>query len=202
MGKKKNSNGDKVKETNNSKNQIDDEDEKKEIKVEKWDINSVKNGFDDSLRKYMEELGWKENHFYLDIRLGFSLISVIVAGFALAYDQLYPYPQSSLILTVCPLTYLLLMAMMTYYLLYIDKGTVFYGKEKDTTIRLQSKVKKFVPIYNLTLTFKKGSTGDFSEKKELKIENFIDVDGVVVQEVFRSHIEQFLTSAQTQMKKS
>jgi len=46
-----------------------------------------------------------ENNKYVDIRLLLSFLGVAVAGYALLYDYLYPFPTSRWILASCATSY-------------------------------------------------------------------------------------------------
>lgn len=52
-----------------------------------------------------EEFGYVEDFRLVDVRLFISTVGVAFALFALAYDYIFPFPASKLILAVCAIRY-------------------------------------------------------------------------------------------------
>lgn len=65
------------------------------VKINKWDGAAIKNALDDAVRDVLtKKFNYTENFALMDGRLLLCAVSVAVAGFALLWDYLYPFPQS------------------------------------------------------------------------------------------------------------
>ena len=81
-----------------------------------------------------------------------------VAGFALLWDYLYPFPQSRLVLLGCVVTYFALMGVLTLYTTYKEKGIFVVAIQEDaagvdaaSSWEASSLVKKVSPLTLLHL---------------------------------------------------
>ncbi|CAH8654163.1 unnamed protein product [Schistosoma guineensis] len=66
----------------------------KEVTVNKWDVGALKIALDDAAKEH----GLLETHKLFDGRLILCTISVLIAGFGVLFDYLYPHPHSRAVL--------------------------------------------------------------------------------------------------------
>ncbi|KAF5394044.1 signal peptidase complex subunit 2, partial [Paragonimus heterotremus] len=125
-----------------------------DVVVNRWNATAVKNALDDATKKY----NLVESHYLFDGRLFLCTISVLIAGFALAWDFFYPHPQSRTVLIVCVISYFILSGIISIYVLYVEKNIFYVAKRPDPTgvdppdvWQLSSHMNKYDPTYNLSL---------------------------------------------------
>uniref|UniRef100_A0A3Q0KDE8 Signal peptidase complex subunit 2 n=1 Tax=Schistosoma mansoni TaxID=6183 RepID=A0A3Q0KDE8_SCHMA len=169
----------------------------KEVTVNKWDTGALKIALDDAAKElFMKKHGLIETHKLFDGRLILCTISVLIAGFGVLFDYLYPHPHSRTVLIVCVTLYFFLSAIITLYVMYIEKNVFFTGLKEDKTgldpadsWTVCSYMNKYDPIYHLSLTVCDGIT---KKVRTLSVEKsaaeFFNIKG----ELQRSQYDGFL----------
>jgi len=168
-----------------------------EVKVDKWDGTALKNALDDVIRKiFVENLKYTEKNLYVDIRLLLSTLGCAVALYALLYDYLHPFPASKMVLTVCVLTYFVLMSILTMFMTFVEKNIILVCKQReasgldpDSEWTVQTTLKRFDNMYTVELirldgTTQKKSYGSFAKC----VSSWVNVDGVVLVDKLRDDL--------------
>jgi hypothetical protein len=92
------------------------------VQIDKWDGCALKNTLDDHVMKiFIEQLGYTLSHTLFDTRLAICFAAVGSALFALVWDFLHPFPVSKQVLTICVISYFVLMAVLTVYGSFVGK---------------------------------------------------------------------------------
>ncbi|XP_021349542.1 probable signal peptidase complex subunit 2 isoform X2 [Mizuhopecten yessoensis] len=140
--------------------------DEKPVKIDKWDSAALKNALDDGAKKViLEGFKLKESHTLFDLRLLICSVAVGFSFFALLWDYIKPFPESRPVLILCVLSYFVLMAVLTVYTTYIEKGIFLValdkdeaGMEPDDVWELSSSLKKYDDKYFLQISVKPGTT--------------------------------------------
>lgn len=105
--------------------------ENEETKIDKWDWNALKNALDDAGRKFLtSQKDCIETHSLIDGRLLISTVAVLFSLYAIAYDYLYPFPESKLVIIVCVISYFISVGILTLYTSFIEKGCFVQAIQK------------------------------------------------------------------------
>ncbi|KAK3897865.1 microsomal signal peptidase 25 kDa subunit-domain-containing protein [Staphylotrichum tortipilum] len=122
-------------------------------KISVYNLADLKNTTDDAIPNYLNSLRFTQSHALIDTRLalGFSALATAAACFfwdyKLGFDATKPYTAAAVAL------YTLLNGALTYWLLYVERGTVYVGTAPSgETLRIRTATpRKDVPEYDVTV---------------------------------------------------
>ncbi|CAI9725948.1 probable signal peptidase complex subunit 2 isoform X1 [Octopus vulgaris] len=173
----------------------------KPVKVDKWDGTALKNSLDDAAKKVLvEKMGFVESHKLMDGRLAICTVAVGFAMFALIWDYLKPFPNSRPVLIVCVLSYFFLMAILTLYTSYKEKGIFLVALQKDpagvdpdNVLTISSYLKKYDDVYQLMVDYENGVKGS-SRSGTLKhsVAKYFDENGVLCYNIYKSELKNLI----------
>lgn len=145
----------------------------------------------------------KENFNIIDGRLFICALAVGVALLALGYDYKFPFPQSREILIICVCSYFVLMGVLTLYTTLVEKGIFAVAVQDDgqtkRTWQASSDMKKYDDKYILTLSVK-DAKGIREATITKSIANFIDVNGVVCEDIITNELNRLYNSISAEKK--
>ncbi|KAL0273558.1 UNVERIFIED_CONTAM: hypothetical protein PYX00_006195 [Menopon gallinae] len=181
----------------------------KSITINRWDGSACKNALDDAVKEVLtRKYNYTESFGLVDARLLMCGIAVGVAMFALLWDYLYPFPQSTPVLIICVSTYFIMMGILTLYSSYLEKGIFIVAIQKDNknsghevVWEASSYMIKYDDKYWLSLTYKDGKTGTVREAVSCKsVAHYIDENGTIVYEMVEPEVSKLHNSLLSEKK--
>ncbi|KAK0671402.1 microsomal signal peptidase 25 kDa subunit-domain-containing protein [Cercophora samala] len=136
-------------------------------KITVYNLADLKNTTDDAIPNYLTSLNFTPSHLLTDVRLalGFSAFALSAACFA--WDYKLGFESTKTYTAFAVALYTILNGFLTFWILYVEKGTIYQGTSpRGDKIRISTETKKNVPVYHMTIEVKDGKTG---ETKTLKI---------------------------------
>jgi len=179
------------------------------IKVDKWDCSAVKNSLDDAVKEVLiNKYKYTESHRLTDCRLLICTLAVGLAGLAIVWDYLHPFPISKPILILCALSYFVLMGVLTVYTTYVEQNVFLVALQKDAAgmdadnkWEISSSMKRFDDIYTLSIRYVDGASGRQRNASFTRsVGDFFDENGTLLRDLLQPAVNKLHNSLLNQKK--
>ncbi|TQS36756.1 hypothetical protein Golomagni_02784 [Golovinomyces magnicellulatus] len=122
-------------------------------KISLYSLSDLKNSSDDSIPAYLNSIKFRESHKLGDIRLAVGYLAVSISAASFYWDYKYGFQSTKNYTAVAVLLYTILNGFLTYWITFVENGIIYTGTSpRGDRIQISSKVDKYSPIYNLTIT--------------------------------------------------
>jgi len=149
----------------------------------------LKNASDDAIASYMNNKGYRQSNYFLDMRLALGYFAVFIASITAGYDYLVGFQAAKPYTWVGVPAYFLFDGGMMLWTWLVERNVVYVGEKDGKTIRISSHCNKFDPTYHLKLVL----SPDHSHKT-VEIKGFFPTwftqDGIFVKDVFEYWLER------------
>ncbi|KAL1603652.1 hypothetical protein SLS60_005240 [Paraconiothyrium brasiliense] len=122
-------------------------------KIAVHSLSDLKNTTDDALPNYLHSLKFKQIHKQTDVRLAIGYTAVIIAGALFYYDWKFGWEASKPYTLPAVVAYFILNTAFSYWLWFVEAGTVYEGEAKTGKVRIATSTKKHIPVYEVDVTF-------------------------------------------------
>ncbi|KAI1137933.1 SPC25-domain-containing protein [Hypoxylon sp. FL0543] len=113
----------------------------------------LKNTSDDAIPNYLNSLKFRQDHHLIDTRLALGYGAFAVAAACFLWDYKYGFEDTKFYTAAAVAVYTLLNGALTYWIGFVEKGTVYQGTAPDgSKISIATSTKKNVPVYNVKIT--------------------------------------------------
>ncbi|KAH8591988.1 microsomal signal peptidase 25 kDa subunit-domain-containing protein [Bisporella sp. PMI_857] len=156
-------------------------------KISVHSLSDLKNTTDDALPAYLNSLSFKQSHILNDVRLALGYSAFILCAVTFYWDYTWGFESTKFYTAISVATYALINTVLTYWIFYVEKGTVYDGTLKSgERIKIASETKKHVPKYNLKVTTwaNKDAPG-VTRKVEGEFRQWFDAKGYFVAQPFQ-----------------
>ncbi|PVH99492.1 hypothetical protein DM02DRAFT_615005 [Periconia macrospinosa] len=134
-------------------------------KIAVHSLSDLKNTTDDALPAYFHTLKFKQIHKQTDVRLVLGYSAVIIAGALFYYDWKFGWEASKPYTAPAVAAYFILNSAFSYWLWFVEAGTVYEGEGKTGRVRIASSTKKHIPVYEADVFFTPAPTSSNPEQK-------------------------------------
>ncbi|RYP56920.1 hypothetical protein DL769_009827 [Monosporascus sp. CRB-8-3] len=156
----------------------------------------LKNTSDDAIPNYLNSLKFRQDHRLVDTRLALGYGAFAVAAACFLWDYKFGFEATKWLTAGAVAFYSLLNGLLTYWIAYVEAGTVYQGTVPDgSKISIATSTKKNVPVYNIKITLtppasKEKGKGSKEEKKTIELSRpfteWFDVQGHFVAPPFQT----------------
>ncbi|KAI1776727.1 SPC25-domain-containing protein [Hypoxylon cercidicola] len=155
-------------------------------KISVHNLADLKNTSDDAIPNYLNSLKFKQDHKLVDTRLALGYSAFAIAAACFYWDYKLGFESTKYYTAGAVALYALLNGVLTYWIGFVEKGTVYQGTAPDgTSISIATSTKKNIPTYNvkITITPKKGETQTIELSRSFT--EWFDVQGHFVARPFQ-----------------
>ncbi|OLL26492.1 Signal peptidase complex subunit spc2 [Neolecta irregularis DAH-3] len=149
----------------------------------------LKNASDDAIAVYMNDKGYRQSNYLLDVRLALGYFAVLVAAATAGYDYLVGFQAAKFYTWIGAPSYFLLDGAMMLWTWLVEKKVVYVGEKDGKTIRISSHCGKFDPTYHLKLLVNPEHSRKTVEIKGV-FPTWFTRDGIFVKEVFETWMDK------------
>ncbi|KAI4183916.1 MAG: hypothetical protein L6R41_005094 [Letrouitia leprolyta] len=154
-------------------------------KISVYSLSDLKNTTDDALPNYLTSLKFRQSHYLADVRLGLGYTAVVIAGVTFFADYELGWDATKFWTLWAVIVYFILNGALTYWIWGVEKGQIFNGESKDTTISIASSVSKHRPVYNLEIQLGKAGNELQTLTRSASFTRWFDSDGNFVATPFQ-----------------
>ena len=122
-------------------------------KIAVHSLSDLKNTTDDALPNYLHSLRFQQKHTQTDVRLLLGWSAVAISGSLFYFDWKFGWDATKAYTLPAVVAYFILNSAFTYWIYFVEAGTIYEGEGKAGKIRIASSTKKHTPIYECTVTF-------------------------------------------------
>jgi hypothetical protein len=127
----------------------------------------LKTTSDDAIPNYLNSLKFRQSHRLTDVRLALGYSALALAAACFAWDYKLGFESTKHLTAAAVVVYTLLNGALTFWLFYVERGTVYVGTAPSgETLRISTATKKNVPTYHVTVEVQPKNGG---KKEVLKI---------------------------------
>ncbi|KAI0889468.1 microsomal signal peptidase 25 kDa subunit-domain-containing protein [Annulohypoxylon maeteangense] len=113
----------------------------------------LKNTSDDAIPNYLNSLGFKQDNSLLDTRLALGYGAFAVAAACFLWDYKLGFESTKYYTAGAVALYAILNGVLTYWIGFVEKGTIYQGIAPDgSKLSISTSTKKNIPTYNLKIT--------------------------------------------------
>lgn len=87
----------------------------------------LKNTADDAIANYLNSLKFKQTHFLSDVRLVLGYSAFLISAACFAWDYKLGFENTKTYTTVAVAVYTLLNGLLTFWMMFVEKGVVYQG---------------------------------------------------------------------------
>ncbi|KAK4189712.1 microsomal signal peptidase 25 kDa subunit-domain-containing protein [Podospora australis] len=158
-------------------------------KITVYNLADLKNTSDDAIPNYLNSLKFTQSHRLTDVRLSLGYSAFVVAAACFLWDYKLGFESTKYFTAGAVAFYTLLNGFLTFWILYVEKGTVYEGTSPSgqEKIKISTKTKKNVPTYFVTVEVQNvNSKGKTTLKIERPFNEWFDAAGRFVAAPFQT----------------
>lgn len=134
-------------------------------KIAVHSLSDLKNTTDDALPNYLHSLKFRQIHKQTDVRLVIGYTAVAISGALFYYDWKFGWEASKPYTLPAVVAYFILNTAFSYWLWFVEAGTVYEGEGKTGKVRIATSTKKHIPVYEVDVTFTPAPAGSNPSQK-------------------------------------